>query len=294
MKKEKEDWLEIIKESRLVRWVVFFTAILAFVLSTLLTQETSEKWKGKIENVFSFGYTSGFNFKEPYVHEKRNKENELTFRVELPEFTIENETNGESDSIKKVIAHKLIEYLSYDKLFAVPRTLPETYGQLKGIVQDYVPDKDSVRAIRVTLVKGSIRPVQKTREKLNGYLYISFLESSDAAYSDTVRLDYLNFDREKMQVFHLNNIVGPFFKDLAEVLYMESLKGRDDDVFFNSLFFLPPSFYLTDKYIAFQYVREKNKQSYQGAGTKYEFRIPYTVPEFQSNIIEDSKFNFLR
>lgn len=294
MKRKKEDWLENFKESRLVRWVVFITAILAFVVSTVVTDQTSEKWKSKIESVFPFGNKSGFNFKDPYIHEERNNNNELTFRVELPEFTIENETNGEADSIKKIIAHKLIEYLRYDSSFAAPDSLPATYGELKRIIQDHVPHKDRVRAIRIRLVKESIRPVEDTRERLNGYLYISFLESGDAAYSDTVRLDYLNFDREKLRVFPLESLIGPFFKNYAESLYKESLQGKKDPVFFNGLFFLSHAFYLTDKELVFQYVRERDRESYQGAHRKYELRIPYTSSEFQSNIIEKGKFNFLR
>jgi len=291
---KKDDWLEKFKRSRLVRWVIFTSAILAFVISTLLTEKTSEKWKSKFESIFSSENRAGFKFKDPYIYEERNNRNELRLRVELPEFTIENETNGEADSIKKIIAHKLIEYLSYDKMFSVPRTLPDTYGELKRIIQDHVPHKDSVRAIRVKIVKESIRPVEDTRERLNGYLYISFLESGSAAYADTVRLDYLNFDREKMQVFYRNHITGPFFETFAGEFYKESLQGKMNEVFFNDFFFLSPTFYLTDKQIVFHYVRERDRQKYQGAGKKYELRIPYTTPEFESNIIEDSKFNFLR
>lgn len=290
---EKEgggDWFDRLYKKKPVRAVSLFVAVLTFITSFLLPGETLERWKKDLANICSD--ETGFTI-ETKILSRKTKNNKLVLKLELPEFSIKNGTNGEADSLRKIIMYKLMEYLKEDTLFPTREFLPANYSQLNEILRNYFPDTNYVRAIKVTLNRESIRPVKHAEDTFSGYLCITMQESSNTAYSDTLRLDYINFDREKMQVFTLDDMVEPIFRNYASTLYSKTLQGRN--MFFNKFFFLPSAFYLTDKDICLGYLRENDTlTSYQGVYAGFEFRVPYDSLMGTSLIKTDGILKYLQ
>lgn len=289
--KAQDDWFDKLYRKKPVKAISLVVAVMTFITSFLIPAETFEKWKSGIAGIFSD--KTGFILEPPYVFYLETTSNRPALKIELPVFSIENATNGEADSLRRIIVYKLIDYLKEDTSFKVSSLLPEDYYDLDKILHNYNPGTSYTRAIKVTLDKKNIRPLQPVRGKLSGYLYLTVLESGNMAYSDTLRLDYINFDREKMQMLSLDSLVEPYFRNYVSRMYNHTLTDKGKNIFFNEFFFLPPAFYLTDKDICFQYVREKNREEYQGARTNYLFRVPYDSIVNGALIRKEGKLKFL-
>lgn len=273
-------WLKEFTENETVKVVAkvaaAFAAIITFVVTTLITQETFEKWKGKVEDVFSFRNSDNtYKTIEPeFIFDKPTNDRSRIFRVELPRFSIENDSKGEADSLYKALISSTIVVLKKDSAFNSTEDFPKNYNEFREVLNNHFPSPPFSRAIKITPIKETLRFGHKNGADLSGYICFSLLESSNATYSDTLSLNYINFDRKKLTVINLENVVNPFFINFAESFYRDSLIDVRKPTFNNDYFFLPQAFFLTYHHMHFQYTREKDVLAFQGANRKYELKIP--------------------